>query len=203
MSTRSGSRSSLFLLLLVALLLVGAPAAAQSLWNARAGNLVTDLRAARAGDLVTILVDEQSSADKSGETKLNRASSFASQVSRPSWLRRLLDSLLMAGTANSDYDGKSSTNRSDHATAQITARVMRVLDNGNMLIEGRRLVVANDEAQTIVISGVIRPQDISADNIVRSSSIADAEVRLEGNGTVSDRQRPGFLQRAFDFLGLF
>lgn len=182
------------------------PAHAQSLWSPRAGSLVTDVRATRAGDLVTILIDEQSTADKTGETKLNRASDFGASITPPLGLgplTRLLDKFSVDAKANSDYDGKASTTRSDRATGQITAKVVRVLDNGNMVIEGRRLVVANDEAQTLVISGVVRSQDVGPDNMVRSSAIADAEVRLEGRGTVSDRQRPGLLQRLFDLLGFF
>jgi flagellar L-ring protein precursor FlgH len=204
MNGRFASRSSL--VTLAALLVVATPAGAQSLWTPRAGSLVTDVRGTRAGDLVTILVDEQSTADKSGETKLNRNSDFATSIIPPSGagpITRILDRFSLSGKGNSDYDGKASTTRSDRATGQITAKIMRVLDNGNLVIEGRRLVVANDEAQTLVVSGVVRSQDVGPDNTVRSSAIADAEVRLEGRGTVSDRQRPGYLQRLFDLLGLF
>lgn len=204
MNGRSASRSSF--LALVVLLAFATPASAQSLWTPRAGSLVADVRATRAGDLVTILIDEQSTADKSGETKLNRASDWATSVTPPSGLgpiTRFLDRFSMSGKGNSDYDGKASTTRADRATGQITAKVMRVLDNGNLVIEGRKLVVANDEAQTLVVSGTVRSRDVGPDNTVRSSSIADAEVRLEGRGTVSDRQRPGFFQRLFDLFGLF
>jgi flagellar L-ring protein precursor FlgH len=163
------------------------PADAQSLWSVRAGSLVTDNRASRAGDLVTILVDEASTADKTSETKLKRDSSFQSQVDLPhfdypKWLNNFLLNLKASGTGTSNYDGSGSTTRADRATAQITAKVMRVLDNGNFLIEGRRIIVVHDETQTIVLSGVVRPQDVAADNTVRSAFVADAEVRIEGRG---------------------
>jgi len=195
---------------LATLLLLGltAPAAAQSLWTVRAGSLVSDTRAARAGDLLTILVDEASTADKTGETKLKRDSSFSSKLTPPnfnypSWLNNFLNNLSVSGSATSNYDGTGTTTRADHATAQITAKVMRVLDNGNLLIEGRRVIVVHDETQTIVLSGLVRPQDVAADNTVRSAFVADAEVRIEGRGPISDRQRPGLFQRLFDFFGLF
>ena len=194
--------SALVVLLVLASL---APAAGQSLWTARGGSLVVDTRAARAGDIITVLVDEASSAEKNGETKLKRDSAFQARLDPPRFnyptsLDDLLKNLRASGSGSSNYEGKGTTTRSDRATAQITAQVMRVLDNGNLLIEGRRLVVVHDETQTIVLSGVVRPQDIGADNTVRSALLADAEVRIEGRGAISDRQRPGIFHRLFDFL---
>lgn len=196
------------LCVLAALLAWPAPAAAQSLWTDRSGSLVTDLRARRAGDIVTIIVDEQSSAEKRAETDLERDSSFSSTLTppafeRPAWLKNLLVSLQTSGEGKSKYGGDGKTSRTDRATAVLTARVARVLENGNLVLEGRRLVRVNDETQTLVVSGVVRPYDVGPDNTVASSRIADGEVRLEGKGSVSDRQRPGLIQRIFDFLGLY
>src|SRR5262245_14240194 len=206
MTGRSAFRSELGFALL--LLGVAGPAGAESLWTMRSGSLVSDTRAARAGDLLTILVDEESTADKTGATKLKRDSSFSAKLSPPtfdypSWLNNFMRNLQMSGSGASDYEGTGTTTRSDRATAQITAKVMRVLDNGNLVIEGRRMVVVHDETQTIVLSGLVRPQDVAPDNTVRSAFVADAEVRIGGRGTISDRQRPGFFQRFFDFFGLF
>jgi flagellar L-ring protein precursor FlgH len=209
MIERSASRSSRRLAAALALTVATvAPAGAQSLWNASAGSLLSDTRALRAGDLLTIVVDEQSSGEKTGETKLKRDSAFNGQVDMPrvtypKWLNDLRFSLTTSGSGSSNFDGNGTTTRTDRATAQITARVMRVLDNGNLLIEGRRIVVVHDEQQTIVLSGVVRPYDIAADNTVKSAFVADAEVRIEGRGAISDRQRPGLFQRIFDFFGLF
>jgi len=185
-----------------------APVAAQSLWTARSGSLVNDIKARTAGDIVTILVDETTTAEKSAETDLKRDSSFASTLTpptfeKPNFLRKLLVNLNAAGTGKSDYTGDGKTTRTDKATAVITARITRVLDNGNLVLEGRRLVKVNDETQTLVVSGIVRPYDVNPDNTVASSRIADGEVRIDGQGTVSDRQKPGLFQRIFDFLGLY
>jgi flagellar L-ring protein precursor FlgH len=220
MSAPSGSRSSLLarLCLAASLVLAAAPAAAEngccdrvgapSLWSDRGASLVTDLRARRAGDIVTILIDEQSTAEKQAQTDLKRDSQFSSQLNppafqNPKFLRDLLVNLNASGTGKSDYNGDGKTNRTDRATGVLTARVARVLENGNLVVEGRRVVKVNDETQTIVVSGIVRPWDITPDNTVPSSRVADAEVRLEGQGTVSDRQKPGLLQRIFDFIGLY
>jgi flagellar L-ring protein precursor FlgH len=88
-------------------------------------------------------------------------------------------------------------------SAQIPARVVRVLDNGSLVIEGRRAIVVNDETQILTISGVVRPEDISAANTVHSSQIADAEIQMTGRGVLSEAQRPGLLYRLLDWLRLF
>ena len=203
-----GSRSSAVLIALALTVAMAAPARAQSLWSVSSGSLVSDARAMRAGDLLTIVVDEESSGEKSGETKLKRDSSFSGNINMPaatypSWLRDFRLSVQTSGAGSTSFDGTGSTTRTDRATAQITARVMRVLDSGNLLVEGRRIIVVHDETQAIVLSGVVRPQDISTDNTVKSAFVADAEVRIEGRGVVSDRQRPGLIMRILDFFALF
>jgi flagellar L-ring protein precursor FlgH len=80
---------------------------------------------------------------------------------------------------------------------------MDVLPNGNFLIEGRRNVKVNHEDQIIVLEGTVRPRDITADNLVNSSLIADARITYSGKGVISDRQRPGWLMNALDFAWPF
>jgi flagellar L-ring protein precursor FlgH len=211
MIARSASRSSalvLALLLAVALATFAPPASAQSLWTVRSGSLVTDVRATRAGDLLTILIDEQSSGSKSADTKLSRDGSFTNSLTYApaadrKWLQTLLDWVKVAGTGKSDYKGSGSTTRTDQASGTLTAKVMRVLDNGTLVVEGRRLVVVHDENLTLVVSGLVRREDVGPDNSVRSSALADGEIRIEGKGTISLRQQPGLFQRVFDWLGLF
>jgi flagellar L-ring protein precursor FlgH len=169
---------------------------------------VTDLRASRAGDLITIVIDEQSAGSKVGETKLERDSNFSTTVTPPPfqyphWLGRILNNLKMSGAGQSDYEGKGSTTRTDKASGVMTARVVRVEDSGNLVVEGRRLVAVHEETLTVVLSGLVRPQDVGADNIVRSSQLADAEIRIEGKGVISRRQQPGVFHRLFDWLGFF
>ena len=201
------TRAAVTIALTLRPLTVAAPAAAQSLWNARAGSLVTDTKASRAGDIVTILIDEQSTAEKKAETSLNRDSEIETGISlpkaKPNAFREFIEQIALEANAKSGYSGKGATTRSDRATSTMSARVMRVMDNGNLLIEGRRLIALQDETQMVVVSGVVRPLDVLPDNTVRSSQIADAEVRFEGKGAISQRQRPGLFHRFFDRLGLF
>ena len=87
--------------------------------------------------------------------------------------------------------------------AYITAQVIHVLPNGNLVIQGSRQVQVNNENQFINISGVIRPEDISSNNIVLSTFIADATIELTGQGVISDNQRPGWLARILNWIWPF
>ena len=98
---------------------------------------------------------------------------------------------------------EGNIDRTQRVTGQIPARVVKVLDNGNMVLEGRRSVVVNNETQVITLSGVIRPEDVTSTNTVLSSQVADAEIQMEGRGVLAEAQRPGILFRFLDWLNLF
>ncbi|HDG98416.1 MAG TPA: flagellar basal body L-ring protein FlgH, partial [Desulfobacterales bacterium] len=110
--------------------------------------------------------------------------------------------MFKASMSNS-FDGSGSTSRDETMTASITARVVEVLPNGNLYIRGTRQIKVNNEVQYITLSGLIRPYDISPDNTVLSSYIADAKIEYTGKGAVSDKQRPGWLMRLLDYVWPF
>lgn len=210
---------------LTALTLVApAAAAAQSLWRegAPGASLFADHRARHVDDVLTIIIVEQSSSARSANTTTSKDTNRSAAVSqfpsifdpvtrkplRPltdgrSPSQFLEDSLSLDLRSQAAHQGAGSIDRSDRVTGQIAARVVKVLDNGNLLIEGRRAVLVNNETQVITISGIVRPQDVTGNNTVRSSQLADAEIQMEGRGVLADAQRPGLLFRLFDWLRLF
>ena len=109
----------------------------------------------------------------------------------------------LGGTSTNAMKGNGDTSRNTTLEARISARVLRVFDNGNLLIEGRRQVTVNAEDQYIIISGIIRLEDIGADNTVASQYIADARILYTGNGVINDKMRPGWLTRAVDWVWPF
>jgi len=196
------------------LLLFPLPARGGSVWqDGGRGFLFTDLKATRVGDIVTILVQEVSSSNRQAQTDLSKeASSRASASGSLSFGTSGKFALGSgSGEAKGEFDvkaqnahkGGGSISRTDRVTARIPARVVKVLENGHLLIEGRRAIAVNDETQLLTISGVIRPEDISPDNTISSAQIADAEITLQGKGVIADKQRPGILTRIFDFLRLY
>jgi len=171
-----------------------------------------DLRAFQIGDLVTINIVETSKASKSAGTKTSRESGIRAGIDNllgyETELKHIFppnfdnQNMFNASLANS-FDGSGTTNRVETMTAFMTARVMNVTSNGNLYIEGRRQIRVNNETQFIILSGLIRPTDISPNNTVLSSYIADAKIEYLGSGPVSDKQRPGWLGRIVDLVWPF
>lgn len=196
------------------------PESAAGLWSDTAfRNLFQDLRAYKVGDLVTVNIVETSQATKSASTQTNRQSSMDAGIDNlmgwegrmknltsfgKSDVRNAYDNTsVFKGSMGSDFRGSGSTARNDTMTASLTARVIEVKPNGNLLIQGTRQIRVNNETQVIVLSGLIRPVDISPDNTVLSSYIGDARIEYAGTGALSDKQRPGWLTRAVDFVWPF
>lgn len=199
------------ILAITASALTAAPALAQSLFRdgSAGATLFADHRARAVNDIVTIVVVEQSTQSRSANTTTSKSSSRTASLNDfpglalPTRNARAAANLKLDMAGAAEHEGKGSIDRSDRLTAQIPARVVKVLDNGNLMIEGRRAVLVNDETQVATISGVVRPQDITGVNTVLSSQIADAEVQIVGKGVLAEAQRPGILYRLLDWLGLF
>ena len=166
--------------------------------------LVEDFKARAKGDILTVVISETASASKEATTGTSRASAVAAGIPNlmgleTSGISKYMDlSKLVNASASSKFDGSGSTTRKENLNATISARVIDVLANGNMLIEGRRNVLVNNEDQIIVLTGTVRPRDITPDNLVNSTLIADARIAYSGKGVISDRQQPGWLMGIVD-----
>ena len=177
-----------------------------SIWQAASGGLTEDMKARRRGDIVTVVITETASASKEAKTGTSRGSSVSAGIPNllnlqsAGLLKNNLGDLskLLSASTDSSFSGSGSTTRKENLQATITARVMDVLPNGNLLIEGRRNIKVNNEDQEIILEGTVRPRDISADNTVNSIYIADARISYSGRGIISDRQSPGWLMNIID-----
>jgi flagellar L-ring protein precursor FlgH len=176
-----------------------------SVWNSSGFySLYADVKARNVGDIVTINIVESASASKNATTKTSRKSDIAA-----SWggvLAKMTGDWVgneqSAAFANS-FDGEGATTRNSSLNAYITVRVIQVLPNGNLAVQGSREVQVNNENQFINIQGVIRPEDISSANVVLSTFVADAKIELNGRGVVSDKQSVGWLTRILDWVWPF
>lgn len=182
--------------------------ASGSLWrpDARNASLFSDYRAFREQDLVVVRVEENADARRTADTSLKRDTDV--KVALEAFLRAAnvatpqLD-VTAAATSGRDFVGDGKTARTEKLTATVPAIVKKVLPNGNLFIEGHRVVLVNNEEQHFYISGVVRPIDIAQDNSVRSSYVADAEIEFTGRGVLSDNQRPGVLARFWNWIWPF
>jgi flagellar L-ring protein precursor FlgH len=180
-----------------------------SLWageNSR-NMLFTDNKARYVNDIITIVIEESSSGQNKASTSTSRDTSTNSGVSALLGLETsLIDKnanlggkLSVGGSSANSLKGAGDTSRGGRLSARVTARVVRMLDNGNLLIEGRRQLTLNEEDQYIVITGIVRPEDITSENLVMSYHIADARIVYTGTGVINDKQRPGWLTRVLDW----
>ncbi len=177
-----------------------------SIWQTSSAGLVEDFKARTRGDTVTVVITENASASKSATTSTNRTTAVSAGIPNLMGLETNMTGIskwmdlnkLVNADTSSKYDGSGSTTRKENLTATITARVMDVLPNGNLLIEGRRNVRVNNEDQIILLEGTVRPKDISPDNVVYSAQVADARITYSGKGIISDRQKPGWLMNIID-----
>jgi flagellar L-ring protein precursor FlgH len=170
-----------------------------SLFDPSVRNAFTDNVARRVGDILTVVVDEKTLADFSASTSASKNDDNAVNAQ---FFIGLLDSLFKPVTtgASSSVSGDGQTSQSSRMSATMSTVVKQVLPNGNLVIEGRRSLITNKQTQTIVFSGVVRPSDITPRNTVPSTKVAEAEIKMDGSGLISQRQRKGILTQIIDWL---
>ena len=191
-------KTLLFILIAVCSAAAFAQDSAGSLWNDRARNPLADRTARKVGDVLTVLVAESSAASSTAATKGSKSSTTNIEPGVGIVLRAIIPGL--STKTEFDSQGQGSTTRSGLLSARLTVLVKQVLPNGNLVIEGTRLVHINKENQMLILTGIVRPDDIRADNTILSEFIAQADIRYEGSGTVGDRQRKGIITRILDWL---
>ncbi len=187
--------------------------AAGSIWAGESNNnlIFSGKKARYAGDIVTIIISETVAGGNKASTNTSRDTSTGAAVTSLLGIENAIigsnasmgGKIGLGGTSTNALKGSGDTSRSSSLSASISARVLRVLDNGNLLIEGKRQLTVNAEDQYIIITGIIRPDDITGDNTVASQYIADARIIYTGDGVVNDKMRPGWLTRVVDWVWPF
>ena len=170
-----------------------------SLWssNAYRSNLFRDSKARYVDDVVTIRVLETTQAVASADAKNSKTTAASAGFDNLFGAEKLIKELptMLSGKGSSSFEGEGSTSRATTLETTLTARVIDVLPNGYLVVEGMREIRVNNENQSVYLSGVVRPDDIASNNVVLSSSIAQMSVRLQGKGMVSQPIKPGWLYK--------
>lgn len=166
--------------------------------GSRLGDLARDFRANRPGDIVTIVVQDSASAVNKGVTTATRKSSANASISSLAGPTKAAGALASLAGLNgqSQLQGQGETSRTNTLSTSLSARVTEVLPNGDLVVEGTKQVAVNSERQTVTVRGIIRWNDLSPTNLIRSDRIAQLEVRVAGKGVVEDVvRRPNILYR--------
>lgn len=174
-----------------------------------------DTRARNVGDIVTVSIVEEASGSKEATTDASRSSSSDAAITDLLGIPLSLGkqwsmggikqafSPTLSGSSTSSFAGSGTTARSDSILGTVASRVVEVLPNGNLVIEGKKETVLNSEKQYIILSGIIRPEDITAANTISSNYIADARISYSGDGVLGEKQNPGWLTRVIDVVWPF
>ena len=193
-----------FLILLIpAALFAQLGASPGSLYSAsgRLADSARDVRAGEVNDIVTIVVNEAASAVVSGTSNSSRKSSANASVTGAYGITTPKLTNLLGLTNDTQLAGTGTTSRNLTLSTTISARVVEVQSNGNLVIEGIKDIGVNSDKQTITVHGVVRPSDLSSANMVNSAQVANLQVKVAGKGVVGDAvRRPNLLYRLL--LGL-
>lgn len=164
-----------------------------SLWtdSGKFANLVADYKASRVGDLVTISVAQNLSASSAGNVSTNR------NLSANSGITALAGQLKTSGVANllslnstQALSGKAQATSQTSLSTTLTGRVAAILPSGTLVVEAERQITMNNQHETVILRGLVRPGDLDASNTVASNNVGDLEVEVKGKGVISEGTRP-------------
>ena len=158
-----------------------------------ARSMFSDRRAYQVGDVVTILIVEYSIGEHDAGTDLENGNDFGVSATGAGDLSDI-NYGADAGWGNK-YDGSGNTKRMGSLQGTMSARIVEITENGNLVIEGSREIKVNGEKQVTTLKGSIRPEDVSGQNTVQSYRIADAEISYTGKGDVDSASKPGWITK--------
>lgn len=158
--------------------------------------LTSDRRLRRMGDVLTVVIYENSSAISSADTGSSRDSNVGVSAHTT---HRNKD---LGGATNNDFNAGGKTQRAGKLLAQLTVTVSEVAANQDLLISGEQMLEINGEKQSIRLEGRVRQRDITEQNTVLSTRVADAKIAFVGEGVLGDKQKPGWWQQLLTMFGL-
>lgn len=180
---------------------------ANSLWRTGSRSFFNDQRATRIGDILTVNIEIDDSAQVSNSSNRQRESSTSAGVTNFFGLEETVGQLfnsafdnenLIGADAESEHRGSGAINRAEKIELTVAAVIVDRLPNGNLVIAGRQEVRINGELRELTVSGIIRPEDVTASNTINHTQIAEARISYGGRGQISAVQRPSWGQRLGD-----
>lgn len=179
-----------------------------SLWRTGSRSFFKDQRARRRGDILTVLVEVTDSAELENNTQRSRSAtedlgttgSVGAKALELIGAENATASALVDMQSSNNSEGKGSIARRETLTTKVAAVVTQILPNNNLVIEGRQEIRVNFEVRELIVAGIVRPEDIAADNTISSSKIAEARISYGGRGQISDMQQPRYGQQVLDVL---
>lgn len=162
-------------------------------------SLYTDVKARDVGDVVTVMIVEKTLASNSSSIITEKETTVGTEGEGTGALD-FIPAFGLDGTVTKEHEGLGTTSRRGSIVGQMAAVVVEVTDSGNLVIQGEKQIVVNDETEILVLKGIVRPQDVTGGNVVISTDIASTEITYKGKGMVTDYSRPSILTRLLTFF---
>lgn len=159
-------------------------------------SLVTDQKASRAGDTITVIIVQTAESSSSMRNQTSRSTAVSGQFNAG----RINEGANLS--LGNNFNGQGEVRRSERFVTQMAASITEILPNGDYAIAGTQNMNINGENTTVQVKGRIRSTDIDASNMVPSNRISDAVINYNGKGFVSRSSKPGLINKIFGFLGL-
>ncbi len=205
--TRRASHRSAPSLVLGLLALAGAAGAVEaqgpSLWRdeGRYANFITNNSARRIGDTLTIVISESTDVSNSEQTTTDRSGSLSAKIANFDIAPKAFGTLPSFEASHaSAFDGKADQSKQNRFETRIQVQVLDLLPNGNLVVLGRRTIRVDDETKTIEIRGIVRTEDVTALNTVKSEQVANADISYAGDGPLTRTTTKGAIASIFDFV---
>jgi flagellar L-ring protein precursor FlgH len=190
------------LLIVCAFIFISSALPAASLWLG--GNDLYSSKGARdfrPGDIITIVISEESNAQSKATTQTQKDSTTEiKSAPQIPFFKNVVNQFIGKNEFKNEFDGQGTTTRSGKLTGTVTATILEVMQNGNLLLEGSRSIRVNRETQIMRVRGVARPRDIDSNNSVNSKLLADAQIKFDGNGAVGRVNKPGLITQFINVI---
>ncbi|MFN7038678.1 MAG: flagellar basal body L-ring protein FlgH [Alphaproteobacteria bacterium] len=187
------------------------PKHANSLWQPGARTFFRDQRARRVGDILKVSININDTANWSNKTQQTRTTKESSSAPNIFGLEGKLKNVikgidptnLFTAAGNDDLGGKGTISRNEAVQTEVSAMVTQILPNGNLVIQAHQEVRVNFELREITVEGIVRPEDITSDNLVTSDQIAEARISYGGRGNITNLQQPRWGNQVMDIINPF
>ena len=180
---------------------------ANSLWRNGSRAFFNDQRAHQIGDILTVKVNINDTAQFQDQTQLNRTTTEDTEITNfiganalSASAKNVLPGSVLTASGNSQMNGQGTINRNDQLLTNVAAVVTQLLPNGNMVIEGKQEIRLNTEVRELIVAGVVRPEDIESDNAIELPKVAEARVAYGGRGTLTNIQTERWGQQVADVI---
>ena len=166
----------------------------------QSASLFTDVKARRVGDLLTVLIVESATARNAVATNAKKSSEFDLDAGPGTGELDFINIFGLSNSSESKTDNQGQTSRAGQLQAQMTVQVVGVRENGDLVIQGTRVIGINSDKEQLILTGVVRAADVSPANTVLSQQIADAQISYRGKGVASSGGKPGIIARILNWL---